>query len=141
MVFIEYEINRRRYVEAIRNLQSLLDRKEDLFMRTQPKSVRYDTDRVQNGNLANAIENYVIQREKLDKDIEEAKAILADRKEFLSVLETDLRRSNEIEDRIYTMRYIDRCRIRRIKRTVNYSEAQIYRILDRIKNEIKENTK
>lgn len=141
MVFIEYEINRRRYVEAIRNLQSLLDRKEDLFMRTQPKSVRYDTDRVQNGNLTNAIENYVIQREKLDKDIEEAKAILADRKEFLSVLETDLRRSNEIEDRIYTMRYIDRCRIRRIKRTVNYSEAQIYRILDRIKNEIKENTK
>ena len=56
----------------------------------------------------------------------------------LEMVEKDLRKSKDIRDRIYVCRIIDRMRVRKIRKVVFYSEAQIYRILDSIYKEIKE---
>ena len=138
-MFIEYELCRRSYEAQKQVYDDLLQEKENLFAMTQPSAIRFDKDNVK-GNPVNSIEKYVILKEKtrIDERIMEAKAILDSRKELLDIMEKDLRKSKDIKDRIYVCRIIDRMRIRKIRKIVFYSEAQIYRILDSIYKEIRE---
>lgn len=137
-MFIEYEICKKRYMEAQRRYTELLDEREALFTMTQPNAIRYDTDKVLNGSPVNTIELYMEKKEilRLDERIDEAKTILDGWKEYLDRIEKDLRKSKDIKDRIYVAKLIDKKRVRVIRREVFYSEAQIYRILDGIYKEI-----
>lgn len=139
-MFIEYEICKRSYEAQKQVYDGLLQEKENLFAMTQPSAVRFDKINVVSGNPVNPIEKYIILKEKtkIDERIKEAKEILDCRKEYLEMVEKDLRKSKDIRDRIYVCRIIDRMRVRKIRKVVFYSEAQIYRILDSIYKEIKE---
>lgn len=139
-MFIEYEICKRRYMEAKRQYTELLDEREMLFTMTQPNAIRYDTDKVLNGSPVNLIERYMERKEQthIEERIAEAKKIVDEWEEHLNRVERDLRKSKDIKDRIYVCRVIDKKRVRVIRREVFYSEAQIYRILDSIYKEIKE---
>lgn len=139
-MFIEYEICKRRYIEAKRQYHELLTEKEQLFAMTQPNAIRYDKDKIISGNPVNPIEAYIEKKEQshIEERIKEAKEILDSRKEFLKMIEKDLRASKEIKDIVYAYRFIDHMNVYKIKRIVNYSKSQMYRILDSIKEEINE---
>lgn len=127
--YLKYVICKTKYVEAI-------DRKELFFDKTQPKAVNPDSVRVSGGTQTNSFENYIIATENIDEQINELKAILDERYNVLMRAEQELRNSRDWNDRIYVYKYLDKLTIKQIERKVPYSRRQLYRILDRIRDNL-----
>lgn len=138
-VFLDYEIYKCKYIEIQVKYNEILTEKENLFTRTQPNAIRYDKVQVQGGNLGNGFDDYLIAKEKakIDERLIEARQLLEDRERLLKLKEKELRASKDRLDLIYCMRYVDNKRPYAIARSLNYSESQIYRILDKIQKEIR----
>ena len=139
MLYLSYDASKRLYLETQGMLEAILDEQAVLFARTQPNAVSFDKERVSSsGSDVNMFEQYVIAKEKkrIDERLSEVKGMLADRAEILRVKELELRQSDEIHDKIYCMKYIDRKRVYKIARTLNYSERQIWRVLNEIQDAI-----
>jgi hypothetical protein len=138
MVYPDYEDYRYKYYIAQENYNQILEEKEELFLRTQPKSVEYDKERVSGGNPENSFDKYIIAKEKknLDERLNEARTILEGRKILLNTKLDELSASNHIHDKVYYQRYIERKKIKHIARKIGYSEAQTYRILESIKKRL-----
>lgn len=138
-VFIDYEIYKCKYIEIQVKYNEILTEKENLFTRTQPNAIRYDKVQVQGGNLGNGFDDYLIAKEKaqIDERLIEARQLLEDRERLLKLKEKELRSSKDKLDLIYCMRFIDNKRPYAIARALNYSESQIYRILDKIQKDLR----
>lgn len=137
MIYIEYEMAKKRYYEAQERFEELLNEKERMFGKTQPASVGMG-EKVSGGVRANAFDNYVIEKEEtaIDRYIEEAEKLLNCREVLLKAKRKELADSNNIFDKVYYYRYILNWRVKRIARQVGYSEVQAYRILKSIKSKI-----
>lgn len=138
MVYMDYVMIKRQYMESLERVNAILNEMEEMFNRTQAKAIRYDLDKVKTNNTPNVIEQYIIAKEQshVEERFEEAKKLLRERQYLLFVKERELRNSRDKNDVVYVLRYLDRMRIKKISKTIHYSEAQIYRILDRIKKNI-----
>jgi hypothetical protein len=142
-VLMRYLEHRKRYIEyqqAVDDLNQVLDEWILAFQRTQP-SISYG-DKVQ-GNATNKIEEYVIEVEnkRLRERKEVAEQIIDGKLKLLKLAEEELRKSKNIYDMIYTMRWVDGLRPKDIYRKLDmtgfsYSESQIYEIRKRIKAQI-----
>ncbi len=142
-MYMEYAECRKKYREALSLYEDILQEKEKLFARTQPKSVKYDQERVSGGTPSSVFDEYVVMLEKsrINERLAEAKDVLEERKNLMDHQEWMLRRSSDIVDRIFCMRILDRWRIRRISKATNYSEPQIYRILREIQDHLDDDRK
>ena len=142
-LFASYEQTKRRYIETQRLLETILNEKEELFTRTQPKAVVYDKEKVTGGKNENAFEDYIIakERKQIDQRLQEARSLAEDRKNLLALKESDLRGSKDIRDKIYTAKFIDRYRNYKIARMFHYSRSQIDRYLSFIRKVLKEEAK
>lgn len=134
MVYITYEQFLVRYQDTQKLYNEILSEKEALFQQTQPQAIRYDKEKVIGGKAHNLLEEYVERKEekRIDERLAEVKSLLEDRELLLKLKLDELRGSNYIEDKIYLMRYIERIRVFRIAKILNYSKSQVYRILDQI---------
>ena len=140
MVYLEH---RKRYVEykqACNDLQTILDEWTLAFQRTLPK-ISYG-DKVQ-GQPVNKIEEYIIEVEEkgLQQRKEKAEQIIDGRVKLLNLAEQDLRKSKNIYDLIYTLKWVDGLRPKDVYRKLdlmgmNYSTSQIYEITKRIRAQI-----
>ena len=139
MIYIEFEEYRQKYWETQRKYEEILTEKEMLFAKTQPKSVQFDNERVGGGSPNNAFDEYLIQKErkKIDVRLAEAKSIMEERENLLRLKEEELRHSNEVIDKLYCCRVLDKMKMQRITRILNYSESHIYRMLGEIYREVK----
>lgn len=135
MVYVQYERIKHRYQQAQDNYEELIKEKEDLFAKTQPKGQAYDQDRVSGGQSYNVFDRYIIEKDKkrIEERLEEARAIMEDRKTLLELKRTELERSDDVMDRIYYLKYIKRVKNKYICDQVGYSKAQVARYLKRIK--------
>lgn len=134
MIYKTYEEYKNRYYMTQQNYNDLLTEKERLFVRTQPNAIRYDKLNVKSSPNSNVLEDYVIEKEKkqLDRRIAEMKVLLDDRRNLMLLKEAELRKSKDMYNRIYTMRYLEDMSVERIAKKVNYSVSQVYRILTKI---------
>lgn len=139
MLYVTYEQFKVKYYETQKQYNEILNEKEQLFLKTQPKATKFDKERVTGGVSTNTFDEYLIEKEKkqIDERLEEVKIILEDRKKLLELKREELKASNNIQDKIYYYRYIDKMRVEKIGRLVGYGEAQVYRILRIIKNNMK----
>ena len=142
MLYIEYEEYKNKYYEAQRNCNNILNEKEELFAKTQPKAIQIKGDKTTGGKHSNTFDDYLIQKEKknIDKRLEEAKSIVNDRGRLLKLKEQELRASNNPHDKIYRCRYIDKLTIEKTSRLSNYSRSQVFNILKEIRKNIKTKT-
>ena len=140
MNWLEHDKYSRAYYAAQRQYDAILTEKAELFAQTQPQAVNMDKVRVIGGIPGNPFDNYVIAKEerRIDARLNEAKAILDERRELLTQKESDLRASKEIHDMIYCLRIIDRAKIKTICRETHYSRAQVFRILDGMREKMRE---
>ena len=141
-VFTEYDIFKQKYIEIQSKYNEILTEKENLFTRTQPNAIKYDKLQIEGGKLReNGFDEYLIAKEedKIDERLAEARQLLEDRGRLLKLKENELRASKNKLDLIYCLRYVDNKRPYAIARCLNYSESQIYRILDKIQKEIRSN--
>lgn len=139
MVYLEYEKFKKKYIEIQNKYNDILTEKENLFTRTQPNAIRYDKLQVQGGVYGNGFDEYLIEKEqeKIDERLSEVRQLLEDRERLLKLKENELRASKDRYDIIYCMRYMDNKRPYVIARSLDYSESQIYRILDKIQKNIR----
>lgn len=139
MLYEEYEEYKSRYYEAQRIYNDILNEKEELFAKTQPKATQITGEKTSGGKHENLFDEYLIQKERknIDKRLEEAKSILDDRERLLKLKELEVRASNNSYDKIYRCRYIDRLTIEKTVRISNYSRSQVFNILKIIRKSIK----
>lgn len=139
MLYVEYEKYLNKYYEVQKKYDAILEEKERLFSRTQPQAIKYDSEKVNGGSPVNTFDEYLIKKEKknIDQRLNEVKSILDDRARLVKLKEEELKSSNDIYDRIYKYRYWDRLTIDKIRKLVNYSRPQVFRILKIIRNNLK----
>lgn len=140
MMYLEHRKRCIEYKQACNDLDNILNEWLVAFQRTMPK-ISYG-DKVQ-GNPSNKTEEYIIEIEqkglKNRKDI--AEQIIDGRRKLLNEAEADLRKSKNIYDLIYTMKWVDGLRPKDVYRKLdlmgmNYSTSQIYEITKRITAQI-----
>ena len=139
MLYEEYEEYKSRYYEAQRIYNYILNEKEELFAKTQPKATQITGEKTGGGKHENLFDEYLIQKERknIDKRLEEAKSILDDRERLLKLKELEVRVSKHSHDKIYRCRYIDRLTIEKTARLSNYSRSQVFNILKEIREHLK----
>lgn len=139
MIYEEYETFRKKLYEAQIQCNEILNEKEELFAKTQPKATQIKGDKTTGGKHTNSFDDYLIQKERknIDKRLEEIKSILSDRERLVRLKEQELRASNNPYDKIYRCRYIDRLTIEKTARLSNYSRSQVFNILKEIRKHLK----
>lgn len=140
MLYLEYERYRRSYYDAQRQYDAILQEKTRLFAQTQPRAARMDAERVMSSTIVNTFDAYLIAKEerRIDERLCEARSLLDGRECLLKQKEQELRQSKDVFDRIYRLRYIEHAKISRITREVCYSRAQVFRILDEMRQMLRE---
>lgn len=119
-------------------VRQILDEKELIFQRTQPKAMKNDGDKVKGGQTGNPLEDYAIEIEerRINERLEEAKSLLNDRELLMRKKELELRFSTNIYDKIFCMRVLDNMDIKDISEKIAYSESHTYRMVKKmIKND------
>lgn len=139
MLYEEYELYKNKYYEVQQKYNAILNEKEELFARTQPKAMQIKGEKTAGGKHTNTFDDYLIQKEKknIDRRLEEVRSILQDRERLVKLKEQELRASNNSYDKIYRCRYIDRLTIEKTARISNYSRSQVFNILKEIRKHIK----
>ena len=138
MLYIVYEEYKLKFYEAQQQYNDILNEKEKLFVKTQPKATTFDKERVDGGNRRNSFDDYVIIKEKkqIDQRLNEIKSILDDREKLLKLKEEELKASKHIYDRIYVYRYMNRLTGKKIANLIPCGDATVFRILKKIKKNI-----
>lgn len=128
-LFVEYERIKTRYAAVQDSFARALMEKERLFTRTLPSAIRYDKDKVQNSVDDNPLEDFVISADEkeLDEKIKRYRMLLDDWRVLMDVKEQELRRSKEIYNTIYVMRYLDGFSVSRIAKLLHYNRQYIYK--------------
>ena len=137
MIYPEYEKTKWKYNHLQEVFASILLEKEGLFTKALPNAIRYDKDRVQSTVDGNPLEEYVISVEGIDDRLDALRQRISDWEILLECKERQLRPSPDRYDRIYVLRYIDGCSVKRICKILSYSRSQVYKILNQIKKETK----
>ena len=142
MLYLEYERLKSKYKNSQIVYDSILSEREALFQRTQPKSINTEQEKVSSCPQGSKFEHYLIEKERkrIDERLEEAKDNFEERHFLLTQKEVELRASKAVDDMIYTLRHLDRLKIRKIAKMTNYSESHIKRRLKVIRQKIKDDT-
>lgn len=132
---LRYESCQAMYMRVLDMYNAALTQKEMLFQRTQPQGIQIKPDKIEGSGGSNPLEEYMIRKDELqiDRRIEEARVMLEYRDELLQKAERDLRASRGTWDMIYVYRYLDNRTVRWIAKKMNYSQRNIYMILERIR--------
>ena len=139
-LFVEHYHLNEEYKEAKKEFEKALAKKSQLLYSVVPKSANFENELVK-GSSSNKFLNYTIKMEEIDKEIN-VRRNLRDVLEYrLKLKEIELKKSDELADKIYILKYIEHLKVKYISIKVNYSKAQTYRILDEILTKIKNETK
>lgn len=143
MLYLKYESMKRKCSDAQKVYDSILTEKEELFQKTQPQAVDTTKEKVSSCPEGTSYDRYIIEKERkrIDDRLEVAKENFQERLTLLRQVEAELRESRELEDMIYTLRHLDRLKIKKIATFTNYSEAHVNRKLKIIRRKIKDDRK
>lgn len=139
MLYIEFVEYRNKYYEAQKVYESIVNENQELFSMTQPRATTFDNEKVTGGKEADSFNTYIIKKDErnITERLKEAKTILEARKMLVEMKEKELRTSSDKKDQIYVYRYLEKKKIKQIRNLVHYEEAQIFRILREIKENLK----
>lgn len=137
--YLDYELKMEKYVQSMEIYEALLHEKESIYSRFLPHPADMTIDRVDGGVERNAFDDYlvIIERTRINERISEQADIVSIREQLKNKALTSLERSNNLYDKIYRYKHLDNWRIHKIARYIGYSDSQVYRILDKIKDAIK----
>ena len=137
MIYEEYEAIWNTVRKKEKELFELINKRDELFLKTQPKSSKYDKEKVDNKTTRNMMEEYVIHKEYLNERIMQLNITLDDIYQVLKRKRDELKQSKHPYDRLYVYFCIERLSIKKISYLMCYSESQIYRKLKNMGIDIK----
>lgn len=138
MIYEEYEAIWSKIRKIEKELFELINKRDDLFLKTQPKSIKLDKELVDGKITKDIMEEYVIEKEYLNERIIQLNITLDDRYQVLKRKRDELRQSKHPYDRIYVYFCIERLSIKKISYLMCYSESQIYRKLEKMGIKVKD---
>lgn len=137
------------YLEAQKKLEDIINEYEAILAKVQPKSSLAEHEREfsketilpPSGNKINKAEEYAIAMEqrKIKERLSDAKLILQERFNLLDLKEQEIRKSRDIYNRIYTLKWIDGLKADAIIEETGYSRSQVYNILKHLNKQIERN--
>lgn len=140
-LFIEYELLKRECKLAKREYDKSLEKKAEYYYSVLPGANDTSKELIKTECTNDKFLNYTIRIQEIDSEIDVRKNLYGNLSYRLKLKEIELRNSKELLDRIYTYRYLDRYKVNKIARLVEYSRAQLYRKLDEIDKKVKDETK
>lgn len=134
--FVCYEIFKSKYLDAQQKLNAIIEEKENLFSRTQPKSPNWD--KMPSSESENAFDSYLIAKEKtkIDQRIKEMQKIVDERRSLLRQKEQELYESKDLCDKIYRMKYLESKTVPDLMRKLHFGRTQIYKFISIVQSEI-----
>ena len=144
-LYLEHRRYYLAYQNALNKVERIVDEREQLLTKVQPKSSLAEHEREfmksnpqTGGGYVNKVEEYVIEldQRKIKERLEEAKAIMNERYDILMRKETELRKSKDIYNVIYTMYWVDGMKADAIMVNTGYSRSQVYNIIKHISKQI-----
>lgn len=137
MIYEDYETIWSKIRSLEKKLFKLIDKRDELFENTQPKTTKYDKELVDGKNPVNIMENYLIEKEFLNERIDLLNQTLDDWYQVLKRKRDELKQSKNLYDKMYYYFCIERLSIHKISYLMNYSESQVYRKLKKMGIEVK----
>ena len=135
-----YDTQKELEVAEIR-LNVLQNKKNILFEKMMPKASQIKEIVTSGGKQEDTYAKYIAEVYELDKEIELKKNEVNMIKYNLKKMEIAMREMKELEEKVFVMRYIDNKKVKHIARELNYSQENIYKILNTIKEKVQKNTK
>lgn len=136
MLYVDYE----KMWEVIRKQEKeyfdLINDRDELFTKTQPKATTFDKELVDSSHNSNMLETYVIKEEQITTRINQLNKSIDDRYQALNRKREELRLSKNIYDRIYYLKYVERLSIYKIAALVGYERTSVWRHLKKIEKSI-----
>ncbi len=135
-LFIEHYRLNEEYKKVKKEFDKSLEKKSQLLYSIVPGSANFENELVKNNSNDKFI-NYTIKMEEIDKEINvrrNLKDVLAYR---LKLKEIELKKSDNILDKVYYLRIVERIKVRQICIKINYSKTQTYRILEEVRKKCK----
>lgn len=127
MLYVDYCILMQSYRETEKALDELYDRQLELFTRTQPGAIRYDSVKVLHSVSDDSpLDDFVIANEAIEQKIRVVKIIKAERKEMLDQKRAELEESHIPDDRIFVMYYLRGDPATYIGAMVGYSKDAVW---------------
>ena len=131
MIYEEYEAIWSKIRKIEKELFDLINKRDELFDMTQPKSSKFDKEIVDGKNPINSMEQYMIQKEYMNEKIAQLNQTLDDRYQILRRKRDELRQSKNIYDRIYYYRLIEKIPCKRVALLIPCDISTLYK---KIKN-------
>ena len=140
-LFLEYELLKRECKLAKKEYDKALEKKAEYYYSVLPGASDTSKELIKIECTNDKFLNYTIRIQEIDSEIDVRKNLYGNLSYRLKLKEIELRNSKELLDKIYTYRYLDRYKVNKIARLVEYSRAQLYRKLDEIDKKVKDETK
>lgn len=137
MIYEEYETIWSKIRKIERELFALINKRDELFSQTQPKSSSMDKELVDGKNPKNMMEEYIIQKEYYNEKIEQLNQTLDDWYQALRRKREELKLSKDIYDRIYYFRLIERLSPEKIAYLIPCDRATVYRYMQNMCKNVK----
>ena len=140
-LYLEHRNKYIAYRVAKQRVERILDERERLITKVQPKSPFAEHEREfmtsnppTGGAFVNKVEEYVIEAEarRIKERLAEAKEIMNERYDLLMQVEAELRKSKDVHNVIYLLKYVDGVKADAIVQQTGYSRSQVYNILSYI---------
>ena len=135
-LFVEHYRLNEEYKEAKKEFDKALEKKSQLLYSIVPKSANFENELVK-GSSSNKFLNYTIKMEEIDKEINvrrNLRDVLAYR---LKLKEIELKKSDNILNKVYYFKIVERMKVKYISIKINYSKEQTYRFLKKIAEDLK----
>ena len=127
------------YLSAQNDVERIVDEWATIVSKTDPRCTLAEHERdfvstvalPSGSNTIGKAEQYAIEMEqhRIRERLTEAKEILEERAYLLEQKENDLRKSADLYDRVYTLKWIDHLKPEDIAEKVHYSRSQVYNII------------
>ena len=127
MIYEEYEVIWSKIRKLEKELFELINKRDELFIITQPKSSKFDKEKVDSKTTKNIIERYVIEKEYLNERIMQLNITLDDWYQILNRKRGELKLSKQISDRIYYYRLIEKMSPSKIAYLIPCDRTTVYR--------------
>ena len=122
---------------ALYRLESLENKRQILFERTQPSTTDYSKEFVEGGVHKDLMTEYVMKIESLDMEIEDLHREIEMLENYLKKMANSLRSMKDHLNKIFVAKYIDDLDVVEIAEKFNYSASHIYRELQIIRKILK----
>ena len=132
MIYAEYEKMWAVIKKQEKELFELINKRDELFLKTQPKATKLDKEKVDGNKTSNMMESYIIKQESYTRRINQLQVSLDDRYQALNRKREELRASKNVYDRIYYLKYIEKLSTFKIGKMAGYDRTSVWRYLKKI---------